>query len=362
MMKQRKRTVSFGAAALCGVLAMCVLAACAGRPGGQPTVTRDDLTQLFIVQDVLEQDAGNGKNYAYNWDAEDIDATMARLYESEQAYFAEMDEWLENAENMTPEELAAAGVSSIEQARERNEMIKAHQLEKLESWREYLEKQAALDPVISPQEAANRVGVIFEELYGVDLSQEVLELGCFALSADTAAPADRVGAMRSVWSVSLEEAADGVVFSTPGIDCTMDTTTGEIVSLTYMPAAQELEARKELSKPACYTAVSEDGGGIGIWNADDPSFTPMIEEIVPRVKHLLSGSPLTGGAQVTQIRAEVQKEYDDLDWNVLVLYVECDSGSVYRLTARMWYDPFNGEETDTNVLMHGFSVQNDAYN
>ena len=122
-----------------------------------------------------------------------------------------------------------------------------------------------------------------------------------------------------------------------------------------------MEARKGLPKPASYTEVSADGAGIGIWNTDDPSFAPMIEAITPRIRNLLSGSPLLGGAQVTEIHAGVQKEYDDLDWNVLVLRAECDNGSVYCLTARMWYDPFSGEETETDYFMRGFRVWNDAY-
>lgn len=351
---QNNRKESWKPAALFSVmLSLILLVSCAARES-QPTVTQDDLTQLSTVQDVLEQDAGNGKNYAYNWDAEDIEATMAQLYESEQAYFAQMDEWLEKAENMTPEELAEAGFSSIEQAREQTEMIKEHQLEKLESWRERLEEQAALDPVISPQEAANRAGVIFEELYGVDLSQEVLELDCRESSGDNILHPDRVGALRPIWAVSLEEEADGVLFSTSGIDCTLDATTGEILFIDYTPSAQEYAERTKLPYPACFTQAGEGGIGFGRWREEDPSFAPMIEEAVQNLRQLLSGSALLGGAQVAEIREEVTECEDGR--NELWFYLSSDDGKSYRLKASMPYDPFITDGEGTPYPMRGFRV------
>lgn len=363
--KRIKRMASLGAAMLWGMLAVCVLTACAGTFAGQPTVTADDLTQSSNIQDVLEQDAGNGKNYAYQWDAGDIEATMAQRYEQEQAYFAQMDERLEEIENMTPEELAEAGVASVEQAREQQEMIKAHQLEKLEARRESLKKEAALDPVISPQEAANRAGVIMEELYGVDLSQQVLELTCFGASDGVITFADGSGTQRPVWSVSLPaqegEKAGNVMYITCGMDLMMDATTGEIVSVTYTPGAPEFEQRRALPKPDCYLQGSTDGNNIGVWDANDASFDLLVEAFTPRLQSLLSGSLLTGGAQVTQVRAEVQQTYEDQEWNELVLYAECNNGSRYRFRTQMPYNPFGGREADTRYLLRGFHVESDTY-
>lgn len=346
------------------LLSLVLLASCAAWES-RPTVTDDDLTQSSNIQDVLEQDAGNGKNYAYQWDAGDIEATMAQRYEQEQAYFAQMDERLEEIENMTPEELAEAGVVSVEQAREQNEMIKAHQLEKLEILRASLEKQAALDPVISPQEAANRAGVIFEELYGVDFSQETLILTCLGTSDGVIAFADGSGTQRPVWSVSLpsteDGTEDGTMFITCSMDCMMDATTGEIICVNYMPSTRELEQRKALPEPACYTSAGTDGGDVGMWDADDASFALLVETFAPQLQGLLSGSRLVGGAQVTQVRAEVRLLYDDLEWNELALYAECDNGSRYCLTARMSYDPFSGDETETRYILRGFYVYNETY-
>lgn len=346
-------------AGISGALAMSMLAACAGQPGGQPTVTQDDLTQLSTVQDVLERDAGNGKNYAYHWDAEDVEATMAQMYEQWQALLAQRDEWMENAEKMTPEELAQAGFESIEQAREQYEQSKKYEQEMMESERKALEEQAALDPVVSPQEAANRAGVIFEELYGVDLSQDVLELKCWESGGDDILHPDRVGALRPVWLVSREEAADGVLFSTNSISCTMDGTTGEIISVTYTPSAQEFEERKALPYPACFVETGDGGSGWGRWNAQDASFAPMIEAAAQNLKQLFSGSALTGGAQVTDVRAEV-KEYED-GMNELWLSVSCGDGKSWSLKANMPYDPFSTEGTGTPYPMRGFRVWNDTY-
>lgn len=341
------------AAFFSALLSMVLLASCAARES-QPTVTQDDLTQLSTVQNVLEQDAGNGKNYAYYWDAEDIDAAMARRNERVQAYLAVVDEWLAGAENMTPEELAEAGYDSIEQARERCEEVKANELENLESAREYLEKEAALDPVVSAQEAANRAGVIFEEVYGVDLSQDILELDCRESGPDNILHPERVGALRPIWVVSREEAADGVLFSTNSFYCTMDGTTGEILYIEYTPSMQELEERKALPYPACFAETGDGGTGFGRWNAEDASFAPMIEAAAQNIKQLLSGSALFGGAQVTDVRGEVT-EYDDGD-NELWLYLSCDDGKSYRLRVNMPYDPLCTDGTGTPYPMRGLRM------
>ena len=347
---------SLCAAVLLGTLGL--LTACARQPGGQPTVTQDDLIQLSTVQDVLEQDAGNGKNYAYHWDAEDVEATMAQQNERIQAHIAQMEEFLEKAENMTPEELKEAGFDSIDQVREAYEQLRRNELEGLVSDREYLEKEAALDPVVSPQEAANRAGVIFEELYGVDLSQSVLELDCWESSGDDILHPDRVGALRPIWAVCLEEAADGVLFSTNSIDCTMDATTGEILFIGYTPSAQELAERAKLPYPACFTEIGEGGFGFGRWKAEDPSFAPVIEEAVQNLRQTLSGSALLGGAQVADIREEVTEHEEGM--NELWFYLSCDDGKSFRLRASMRYDPFITDGEGTPYPMRGFSVWADA--
>lgn len=338
-----------------------LLTACAGQPGGQTTVTQDDLTQLSTVQDVLERDVGNGKNYAYHWGAEDIEATMAQLNEQIQTLRAQREEWLKDAENMTPEELAEAGFESIGQAREALEQLQKYEQEMLESEREALEEQAALDPVVSPQEAANRAGVLFEQMFGVDLSQEVLKLNCRESGGDTILHPDRMGALRPVWAVSRDEAADGVLFSTSSFYCTLDATTGEIIAVNYDPTAQDFEQLRALPYPACFVELGDGGNGFGRWNTEDPSFGPMVEQVVQSLRQSLSGSPLTGGAQVADIQWEVKefaKESED-GRNEVWFRVSCDDGKSYSLQAAMPYDLFYGEAT--GYPMRGFRMWNDTY-
>lgn len=361
--KKGKRQIRLGqglfTAGLSGALALGLLAACAQQPGARPTVTQDDLTQSSAVQDVLEQDAGNGKSYAYRWEAGDIEAAMAQRNEHVQAYLAQLGEQMEKIENMTPEELAEAGFGSVEQAREQHEQAREYELEGLEAYREYLEEQAALDPAVSPQEAANRAGVILEELYGVDLSQKVLELECRETSGDDMPHPNRVGALRPIWSVFLEEAADGVLFSTSSVSCTMDATTGEIVFIDYTPSAQEFEERRALPYPACFVGAGDDESGFGRWDETEASFAPMLETAAQSLRQLLSGSPLVGGAQVTEVRGEIT-EYEE-GANALWLYLSCDDGKSYRLQAKMPYDPFCTEGAGTPYPMRGFRMWNDTY-
>lgn len=351
-------------AGLSGALALGVLTACTRESGGQPVVTDDNLTQLSTVQDVLEQEAGNGKNYAYHWDAEDIETTMAQRDEQLQAILAQRDEWMKNAENMSPEELAAMGYDSIEQVREQYELAGKRDQELLELDREHLKEEAALDPVVSPQEAANLVGVIFEKLYGVDLSQNVLELDCRETAGDDIRHPTRVGALRPIWVVSREETADGVLFSTNSLYCTLDATTGEIISLTYSPSAQEKEERIGMQHPACYEEAGDENLYFGRWNTEDASFAPMIEAAAQNLKQLLSGGPLTGGAQVTDVSWEVKEwEVDGFEdgSSELWLSVSCDDGKKYSLKAMMPYDPFITDGAGTPYPMRGFRVWNDTY-
>ncbi len=349
---RERRTVLLAAGA---ALALGLLAACAPRQS-QPVVTEDDLTPPSAAQNAIELDAGNGRNYAYDWPAGDVEATMARTEEEEKSYFKEMDEWLARAEQMTPEELAEAGFASIEQAREQHRMIQAHQTEKIASYREYLEKQAALDPVVSPQEAANRAGALFEQFYGVDLSEDVLQLECYETQGDTLLDPERTGPQRPIWAVTLRKIQDPDTEN--NLSCTMDATTGEILFTDYTASGQEIEARRELPHPASFEQFDGYAAGTGRWNADDPSFAPLVEEAERNLERLLSGSVLTAGARVTQVRGDLT-EYDGGE-NTLWFSVSCDNGRRYRIAADMRYDPLGPDGTQTPFPMRGFRVWSDA--
>lgn len=351
---RERRTVLLAAGA--ALAALCAsLSACAPWQS-QPVVTEDDLTPPSAAQDAIELDAGNGRNYAYDWPAEDVDATMARLEEKERGYFKEMDEWLKRAEQMTPAELNEAGFSSVEQAREQHKMIQEHQRENLVSQREYLEKQAALDPVVSPQEAANRAGAMFEQLYGVELLQEVLQLECRETQGDAVLDPERDGPLRPIWAVTLRKRKDPDTEN--NLFCTMDATTGEILFTDYTASEQEIHARRALPHPESFGQFEDYAAGTGRWNADDPAFSPLAEEAERSLERLLSGSVLTAGARVTEVRWELEEQ--DGGGNTLWFSIRCESGKRYRAAADMQYDPLGPGGAQTPFPMRGFRVWSDT--
>ena len=58
--------------------------------------------------------------------------------------------------------------------------------------------------------------------------------------------------MRAIWHVSREEAADGVLFSTNAISCTLDATTGEFIAVDYTLGSEEIAAMQATAVPACF--------------------------------------------------------------------------------------------------------------
>lgn len=341
--KRIKRTAHPDAAALwsmpaAGALAMAaltmgVLTACAGPLTGQPAVTADDLRPGSAVENAIEQ-GNTDKTYAWHWRALDIDAAAAQ---------------------------ASAALGESE-----------HHDEMAEHYRAWLAQEASLDPAVSPQEAANIAGTVFELLYGVDLSQDTFELSCSEISApyilpdapETGAPytlpeTPENGAPRLMWTVWREKPGEGSPTSANILWCAIDAATGELIEISYQPDAAEEKERSRETLPACFIEMSRERRGYGRWDPDDPAFAPMAEKIGARLQAQLSKSPLTGGAAVTAMRTEVRENGDGR--NHLYLHAECENGRTWQLLVVSPYDPLYWDADKPEYPLRGVYIRNELY-
>lgn len=319
--KRGRKTACVSAAALTLCLFLCQLAACAGTPAGQPTVTADDLRPGSAVESAIEQGIAD-KTYAWHWRALDIDAEAAR---------------------------ASAGLGESER---HDEMT--------EHYRAWLAQEAPLDPAVSPQEAANIAGTVFEIMYGVDLSQDVFELSCGAMEG----PPDLLNAFENgslplIWTAWREKTGEGGLSSVNKLWCMIDAATGELVAVSYQPDAAEEKERNREILPSCFIEMSRERRGYGRWDTGDPAFAPMAEKISARLFAQLSKSPLTGGAAVTEMRTEVRENDDGR--NHLCLHAVCENGTTWQITILSPYDPLYWNADEPEYPLRGVYIRNELY-
>lgn len=320
-LKRIEKAAYLAAAMLWGILVVGALTACAGTPAGQPTVTADDLRPGSTVENAIEQGIQD-KTYAWHWRAQDIDTATARAS-------------------------AALGESEY-----RDEMAEAYG-----AW---LEQEASLDPAVTPQEAANIAGTVFEIMYGVDLSQDAFELSCGELEG----PPDLIdafenGSLPLIWTAWREKAGADGLSSVNKLWCTIDAETGELVAVSYHPDAAEEKERSREILPACFIEMSRERKDYGRWNTGDPAFAPMVEKIGARLTAQLSKSPLTGGAAVTEMRTEMWENPDGR--NHLRLHAVCDDGRTWQITILSPRDPLYWNADEPEYPLRGVYICNERY-
>lgn len=248
--KMRSAWTGFAAACLAAALTMSALVSCAPQES-RPVVTSDDLTPPSAAQEAIAQDIGGGKNYEYYWAAEHIEEELEAVRESTEQ---SVKHWKEIADTGNYYGREVSGDEKEELKNSFDEMLNEIPLLQEEK-RKMLESELALDPVVSAQEAANAAGAVFEKIYGIELSQDILTLSCVEINTNIN-PGEEV--IRSVWNVSREEAADGVLFSTNAVGCTLDATTGEFISVDYTPSNDELTEMWATELPSCFVKKTRE--------------------------------------------------------------------------------------------------------
>ena len=323
--KMRSAWTGFAAACLAAALTMSALVSCAPQES-RPVVTSDDLTPPSAAQEAIAQDIGGGKNYEYYWAAEHIEEELEAVRESTEQ---SVKHWKEIADTGNYYGREVSGDEKEELKNSFDEMLNEIPLLQEEK-RKLLESELALDPVVSAQEAANAAGAVFEKIYGIELSQDILTLSCVEINTNIN-PGEEV--IRSVWNVSREEAADGVLFSTNAVGCTLDATTGEFISVDYTPSNDELTEMWATELPSCFVKKTsiETTGSYGYWNETEASYAEVAEKLKQQTREQLSGSMLIGGAAVTDVRVELLGKMEDSGENQISLLVEGDNGKTYQL-------------------------------
>lgn len=346
--------------AVMGITAMLtvgVLTSCAPQES-QPVVTSDDLTPPSAAQDAIAQEAGGGKTYAYSWQAENVEKTLQAWRESYEQEVNYAKELIAKGE----EAVKAAGYPSLKEAQQAVDAQQAGIEQDLAENKKRLEAELALDPVVSAQEAANLAGAIFEKLYGFDLSQETLVVWCFESDSDMSYHPAGGGAMRTVWNVSREEAADGALLSTNSISCTLDATTGELIGVDYTLSNDEIAAMRATAVPACFIAKADPdaAGSYGYWDETEASYAGTVEKLKQQAKEQLSGSALVGGAAVTEVRAELEGNIEESGENHLSLWADCDNGKTYQLYRIYYLQPYVDYDFGGYPL-RAYQITNDTY-
>lgn len=242
---------------LCSVLSLVLtlsLAAGCAASESKPVVTSDDLTPFSTsILDTGGEQGGDAqpavsvpekKDYPYIWPAEDMETSSERL----------RLQLLEEHKNDT---------EGFKDTQEREAWID----ESIGNARLWWEKQRALDPVVSPQEAANCAGALFETLYGIDLTNKTMRMSCYNKSFSDADMA------RCMWSVHVGDASDDGSTIEPPIgsyyqmECWIDATTGEVVQVNWLVSNEECSQIMETPMPDCFypyqSAQRLDAGRLG---------------------------------------------------------------------------------------------------
>ncbi|MFQ7003617.1 MAG: hypothetical protein ACLRRT_08055 [Ruthenibacterium lactatiformans] len=354
--KMRSAWTGFAAACLAAALTMSALVSCAPQES-RPVVTSDDLTPPSAAQEAIAQEAGGGKNYAYYWQAENAEETLQMLREAYEQEVNDAKELIAKGE----EAVKAAGYPSLAEAQQAVEARQARIEQDLADNQKRLEAELALDPVVSAQEAANLAGSLFEKLYGFDLSQDTLLLQCFESDSDMSYHPAGGGVMRAIWHVSREEAADGVLFSTNAISCTLDATTGEFIAVDYTLGSEEIAAMQATAVPACFIqrADPDAAGSYGYWDETEASYAGTVEKLkagkgttfrqCARRRRGSDGGPCGAGRKDRGKRREL-----------ISLWVDCDSGKTYQLYRGYYLQPYVNYDFGGYPL-RAYRITNDTY-
>lgn len=264
------------AAALAACWALLCLAAC-GAPEQQAVVTSDLLTPGTAAQDAVEQMETNEKQYAYVWDAQDVAGSTARIRASMER----------DRERLLAEDPQAA----VRTDEEIEELLTHYQ----KMWEQKREKTY----VISPQEAANIAGTVMEELYGMDLSQTELLIQCAQLGGfPQKAPQEEI------WGVEKRYGHAGDNYAFVGVS----TTTGRILLMSYGLSEEEKSAMEQTALPACMSLWEDGVLPRYLFDPADASYPALADKLEKQVKRLLSGSWITGGAQVTHVMLNLETQ------------------------------------------------------
>ena len=236
--------------AVAAVLAALLLAGCAGQDSALSGQDADSLSVTPAADAVIEAVAENGKIYEYLCL---VELTDAQLWER---VVDEKTQELEREENREPTQ------EELERLRERFEV---ELKEEMEAMRRRFQE---LDPVLSAQEAANIAAMAIENGYGMDLSDGGLLMDCDRLVSND-------GVERVVWNAQTMGRGEE---QTASASCSVDATTGRILTMSFTPSWEELKAIGEAPLRS-FVTVTEDERYLYPTDSQQPDWKAFLDEV-----------------------------------------------------------------------------------
>ena len=337
MKHKQHNKIKATAALLAGTLALGILAGCA-QHASEPVITQDDLTPSSAAQEVLEED------FAYFWlgeamekDPERVEQIVLRSVQANEQFLRD----LLQSEELT-EDNKAVLMAELERFEDENNRDATMQELQKEA-----QEQQEYDPVISPQEAANRAGLLFEQLYGIDLTGTEIYITCNQHQAN--GDYTPFGG-RMIWeTVALNGPLEKLDMNGQRLaSCTLDATTGEFIQASYTFTDQELAAMQNTPIHEAYMP------GYYQWDTQHPKYTEVTETMRQQLTEAFSGCMFADGAAVTDAE-QIQDTYTCLTYRLC-----CDNGRNYELLRRTEFDPYTQYDFGGYPLRACY-IQNEAY-
>lgn len=330
-------TIQRGSALLAGALTLSLLPGCAASTSA-PVVTEDDLTPSSAAQEILEQD------YAYFWFGEALDKDPERVEQLVLNYLQHGAQTLR--ELLQTDQFSDEDKEAIKAELENteSEQMQSQQMEQVQKW---AQEQQEYDPVISPQEAANRAGLLFEQAYGLDLTDTEIYVNCYQY---TASGGYTPYGGRMIWEAV---ALDGPLASIDTAEqarafCKFDSTTGEFIEAAYYFGEEEMAAMQNTPIHEAYLP------GTYQWDTQHPKYTEIAETMRQQLTEAFSGCMFADGAAVTDAE-QIQDKYTCLTYRLC-----CDNGRNYELSRHTEVDPYTQYDFGGYPLRACF-ILNEAY-
>ncbi len=311
--KYIKKTILLMGIIITTFLTSCGAAAQQAQEPQEPVITQDDITPSATVEEVLEIDAGEGKNYAYLWEAEDIDAAMQ---EYDKVYYTPH---IENASGEQKEWL--------ESERERK--------------KEQLQEELSFTPVISAQEAANVVAVFAQKAYGINAEEYTIKMSLGVGVTDMLT--SQVNEEMLIWHVSVYNKETDSYYILL-IDANTSYILDSSISLDFS-VIDELQGEK-IAECFNVTSTVDLGYVTGTWDENHESFESTINKKKEELRAEFEQSGFSQGVNIAQIEPVFTESThpSGIDEEFLAFLIKLEDGREITFTNL----PFTAPYTEYN--------------
>ncbi len=276
------------------------LTACTEAEPQQPVVTQDNIEPTTTADEVVEA-VQSELDFNHYWLGDLDDATFVTFFER------------------------TMGTAPTE--------------EDYDSFYEEAAKQKAINPIITPQEAANIAGEILVSMYGAE--KDVLDQQMF-MHVD-----------EDYWVVYQVDFSSDIAYQV-----LIDHTTGSIIYCYYNVIAQEYTDRMQSTPIDPSYTPSQDAPMLaadGHWDVESEGYTTTIDRLKLELKSELEGSILLQNVAITAI--EVYQQQHEINAGLLSFVITLDDGrelSAARSIQAIPYTSFDHDGYPLRAYTIGF--------